>query len=1137
MDAAAASRHHVQDVGKILLQAQSDLRTIRETLNAAGVSNGGGQPSSGAASASLQQVVEKVEAELRLKAEAVLNTVVQGSVNTLPTLGQYNFNNTQPLNTTAPPPTYSTLLRRKPPPGPMPRVTRSAGDSRQGQDPIARPAAAAVAAARHVSAVRNPTNANSRQVMADRYGIDAPATHEPLRPIGRVPKGKLKTERVSRALGVPPAAVRNDPQAVPPIGPKDVAAGLYSLVTRGLIPPSVDLTPAMERRPAPLAQGPARVHDFKTQFAAHNSSAYISPFGFNVSNTRLDLLTDVGVTLAEKKKQVAAEEAATAAFVPSAEEAPVEPTGAGGQQTDQAARQFDELMDSYSLHHFIIRHGTTLNSTPEFASFQRKYASDWGAVEQLVCALEELMRAYSVPLAYVDGQKLAALACDPLAVRDAPALVECLVNAEQVRACMEVPGQRYRVGSDAESLAATELQSATRGMLGRRSAAQMRANGDAAAVVTGRAKVFLLSRWRARAAQVAIAAERERWDELCARFKVNWPRVREAPRVVIHIGSLSCTGDQRLSMRDLELRQNAQLPRLCDVRHPNVDVLYVAPFALNEDVTQYFSKVLEIGGVGEPAKRFKIVVPENLSRFPHTLSLTSMLLYSPRALKRITNFCRGKHAYIVPGIVGPEERKLALALNIPLLAPAPQTAATFGSKSGAKRVFAAAQVNTPPGIHDLYDDNAVCQALSTLICAHLDVPRWIFKLDDEFGGRGHAHLDVASLKVHAELLRTHDASPHTWDDPNVQREVQENLTMELRTLLPEQAVINCRWLWKSWREYAGALARVGGVIEASPLQISSSPSVNVLIEPDGHCSIKSAHEQIFSSPYTFVGAAFPQTAVPFAALREASLAVGKACYDQGILGHVGVDFVSFLDEQGRLRLWAVDLNLRLTHTAVTFNFFDFLVGGRFDTATGRYALDGVGSSGGAAAGLQQRSYVMNEVMYHPQLSSIHHSAFFNLCRLKGVSFDLQERTGTVFNLMDSFVGGVLGIITVGTSLLDALRKFADCLDFMQKQVGPATGGKPTALTHEVSFRDMIKAIKAIVDANVGDAKPPQIPQPPQPPPLPKEVPREVDGDAELALPGVAGMAIRPHVEPPHKRYLQTGDGAPAGAPGPAPPNS
>ena len=54
------------------------------------------------------------------------------------------------------------------------------------------------------------------------------------------------------------------------------------------------------------------------------------------------------------------------------------------------------------------------------------------------------------------------------------------------------------------------------------------------------------------------------------------------------------------------------------------------------------AKVLEIGGIEEPTKRYKVVVPENYHRFPSHFSLTTCLLYSPRALRRITNFCRGK---------------------------------------------------------------------------------------------------------------------------------------------------------------------------------------------------------------------------------------------------------------------------------------------------------------------------------------------------------------------------------------------------------------------------------------------------------------------------------------------------------------
>ena len=114
---------------------------------------------------------------------------------------------------------------------------------------------------------------------------------------------------------------------------------------------------------------------------------------------------------------------------------------------------------------------------------------------------------------------------------------------------------------------------------------------------------------------------------------------------------------------------------------------------------------------------------------------------------------------------------------------------------------------------------------------------------------------------------------------------------------------------------------------------------------------------------------------------------------------------------------------------------------------------------------------------------------------------------------------MLGILTVGTSLLDSLRKFADCLDFLQKQVGPATGGKPTHLTHETSFKDVIKAIKTIVDAQVGDSK--QLPMPPpQPAPL-RPIERPTLEEEPPPVPPIAGQRITP-LPPPEKRYLAQG---------------
>ena len=56
--------------------------------------------------------------------------------------------------------------------------------------------------------------------------------------------------------------------------------------------------------------------------------------------------------------------------------------------------------------------------------------------------------------------------------------------------------------------------------------------------------------------------------------------------------------------------------------------------------------------------------------------------------------------------------------------------------------------------------------LSELICQHLDVPRWVPKLDNEFV-RDRA-LDVGAPLYH-DLLREHDANPEGWESDRRRR--------------------------------------------------------------------------------------------------------------------------------------------------------------------------------------------------------------------------------------------------------------------------------------------------------------------------------------------------------------------------------
>ena len=73
-------------------------------------------------------------------------------------------------------------------------------------------------------------------------------------------------------------------------------------------------------------------------------------------------------------------------------------------------KRYNEMMDDYALHIIMIRKGKLLDMTPEFNAFKRIYLFKWNAISRLLKQIEEFFDLYAIPLAYIDGGKLAALA-------------------------------------------------------------------------------------------------------------------------------------------------------------------------------------------------------------------------------------------------------------------------------------------------------------------------------------------------------------------------------------------------------------------------------------------------------------------------------------------------------------------------------------------------------------------------------------------------------------------------------------------------------------------------------------------------------------------------------------------------------
>jgi hypothetical protein len=596
------------------------------------------------------------------------------------------------------------------------------------------------------------------------------------------------------------------------------------------------------------------------------------------------------------------------------------------------------------------------------------------------------------------------------------------------------------------------------------------------------------------------------WNEQQNHFKKSWSSLLNKRRVIIHWASLGLTSDQRRSMINLGAVQNSQLSRLCDASDPNVDIIYIAPFEINSDIQSYWLKLLELGGVAnvgggggkDAVSRIKILVPENVDILPDHFNVAYLSLFSPRLLQKIKNIVGGRPAYIVPGLVGQEDLRLAIELNLPMLGTQPDVVAMYGTKSGGRRVFAAAGVASAPGCSEIYDESDLFSSLSKLMVDNIEANRWVFKIDNETGGRGCAYLDVKEDWKTIMALREEKINhPQRWKIPEIITQARQRVLITLQRSLSSRVTLAHPQLYNnSWTEFCKAMYKVGGVIEACPNLTISSPSVNLLLEPDGTVTITSSHDQLFSSPFLYGGATFP-SAAPANMLHNAARNIGRHCFKQGIMGYIGVDFVLLFDpETDAHQLWAVDLNLRMSDTQSSFQLFHFLTKGTYvyqssslpsnpEMQSPRSLRSGLNATQKqfqrASYQLQplldeqmhksgkkrmdftaeERFYAVANHVYQPNLSTLQFGAFFNLCRLKGISFDLRARKGTVFMMMDSLAGGMIGMLAIGLEPAVAVQAVAVALTFCEEQANLLRVGQ-NVFDSESNHRGLIMTFRALM---------------------------------------------------------------------------
>lgn len=171
-------------------------------------------------------------------------------------------------------------------------------------------------------------------------------------------------------------------------------------------------------------------------------------------------------------------------------------------------------------------------------------------------------------------------------------------------------------------MAATMVQKTWRRYCSYNNFKQLRFLMKQATTIQGRYRLWQLKNQTQKKLKKLRADQLEAWRDMQKSFKELWPTMKREKRIEIHINSFSLSQMQRMSIEKFKQKENCQISRLFAIKDPNVEIIYICPFPLTNEIYDYYLKILELVEIENPELRLKIIVPENYVKFSKDLCLT-----------------------------------------------------------------------------------------------------------------------------------------------------------------------------------------------------------------------------------------------------------------------------------------------------------------------------------------------------------------------------------------------------------------------------------------------------------------------------------------------------------------------------------
>ncbi|XP_007479671.2 IQ domain-containing protein H isoform X2 [Monodelphis domestica] len=904
----------------------------------------------------------------------------------------------------------------------------------------------------HFKVMHDPEHADHRAALNKTYGISLPFINK--RKPRHVQFQKIVKGTTVETLTVLPSHHRTSYFTPLPILEKDAKKGILSMIQRGLIPPAAKIT--LEQPPVapksiffpPFKQPKAKSEDtgkFEIDSPVVEVDAIQLP---RSKDTPLSSILEtrhgtppssrISFPTAMKKHPITTKQKMVPRTKPKIMIPKVTPTSL----TSQSLMDYD----------FFIYNGKIDQNASDFIAFKEHFCLSWGNIFSLLECIEKFLKDYAIPEVKIKGKYLIALLPDfELNTRPSKIdLLSVLENPSNILKLISQPGRRYR-GQRGIEEAIIKIQSTWRCYRAKKAYFIFRRQKWAAGVI---AINWLLHGHRARLKKILKEKRLKQLENFHIRAKhlaANWNRIRTSRRTIIHIPSLDA----------------------------NVDVIYICPLQMPEELMKYYNKFLGLQTAvisGDPedisdlTDRFRILCPEAIDFFPrHHMCLATHLKYSPQTIKRIKNLIQGKDAYIVSGLINKDDLAVADMLNVPILGSEPEVAQIYSTKSGSKRIFASACVPVPPGVYDVYNFRQMVESLSQLIVDNLDVQRWIFKVDSDFKGNGTAFCDILShLNCYSWVLReSHKHGVNDWSKKWAHEPAMEKISEELAGILAQHAQAVNEKRFPTWEKFLHTFLRQGGVIEAfPPSENVTNLTVDMLIEPSGEIKMLSTGDQLHADgPLRYSGISMPQSSIEPEVLNSLCFQVGYACKNRGIVGYLSIDLVTFIHPDTlEQQVWATDLEVFYSDQLSLAQFVLYMTRGNLDFSSSVLEVapsikklnKSIREMKAEPLATSIRYAVVSSQLTHSNLSLIFHSVFLQMCKAHGIAYDVEEKQGTTFVLFESQRRNRLGMLTIGEDLQGVLMTFAHNLFIIHQEISSPN------MQGETNFKRLIDDIETVL---------------------------------------------------------------------------